>query len=131
MASQPAFFIIRPDERRTVQGKFAGTRREIICDEATPTDNLVTGVVHVIQRGGKVPLHHHPIEEFQFIVSGQAIARDAQGNEYPIQAGTAIYCRPGPEGAHEYENVGPEPLAILFVFPNQGGIFPEILEGKG
>lgn len=126
-----SFFIIRPDERRVVKGKFAGTVREVISDADTPTDSLVTGVVHVIQPGGKVPLHHHHIEEFQFIVSGNAIARDARGNEYPITAGTGIYCRPGPEGAHEYENVGPEPLAILFVFPNQGGVFPEILEGAG
>lgn len=126
-----AFVIIRPEERRVVQGKFAGTKRQIICDERTPTETLVSGVVHVIQPGGKVPLHYHHIEEFQFIVSGNAIARDAQGNEYPIQTGTAIYCGAGPEGAHEYENVGPGPLAILFVFPSEGGVYPDIIVASG
>lgn len=126
-----AFVIISPSERRTVVGKFAGTVRQMICDSETPTDHLVTGIVQVIDPGGRIPLHHHHIEEFQFIVSGTGIARDAQGNEYLISEGTSIYCRPGPEGAHEYENTGADSLKILFVFPSRGGTFPEVIDGAG
>lgn len=123
-----SFFIIQPGERRLVQGKFAGTVRQMFCDAATPTDNLVSGIVQVLEPGGKIPLHHHHVEEFQFIVNGSGIARDGNGNEYSIGPGSAIYCRPGPAGAHEYENTGAQALEILFVFTSRAGVFPEIVE---
>jgi mannose-6-phosphate isomerase-like protein (cupin superfamily) len=125
--SQEAFFVINPPGHRLVQEKFSGTVRRMICDETTPTDNLVTGVVRIMEQGGRIPLHYHHVEEFQFIQGGQGLVRDRLGNEFPIAVGSCVYCRPGPEGAHEFENVGSEPLAIVFVFTSPGGKFPEII----
>jgi quercetin dioxygenase-like cupin family protein len=125
--SVQGFFLLRPTEGRVVHGKFAGTVRQIICDADTPTDNLVAGVVRVLQPGGKIPLHHHHIEEFQFVLSGNCIAQDARGNKYDVTAGVSIYCRPGQDGAHGFKNTGEDPLEILFVFPNWGRVFPQII----
>lgn len=124
--TQEAFFLFRPSERRLVQGKFSGTNRRMICDSETPTNNLVTGTIEIVEPGGRIPLHYHSVEEFQFVTSGEGVARDGRGREYPVSAGTAVYCRPGSEGAHEFENTGKGPLEILFVFSSEGGKFPQI-----
>ncbi len=124
--TQKAFFLIRPSGRRLIQGLFPGTRRQLICDDETPTIKLVTGIVELIEPGCIIPLHYHHIEEFQYVLSGNGLARDGQGNEYPVSVGTSVYCRPGVQGAHEFENNGREPLEILFVFPSEGGKFPDV-----
>ena len=121
-----SFFCIQPADRRWVTGLFTGTRRGLIADEQTPTLGLVTGVVELLDPGRKIDLHHHEVEEFQYIVSGTGLARDAHGTKYPVAPGTCVYCRPGPEGAHEFENTGQDPLVILFVFSSPGGRFPAI-----
>lgn len=76
--------------------------------------------------GCTISLHHHSVDELQYVLSGTGILRDANGNEYPMSAGMSVYCAPRPEGAHEFENTGSSPLAFLFVFRSPGGKFPEI-----
>jgi quercetin dioxygenase-like cupin family protein len=121
-----SFVCIYPEDRKPSQARFDGTRREIICDETTPTDRLVSGVVELVAPGCIINLHYHDIEELQFILFGSGVARDADSNEYPLFPGASVYCAPGPEGAHEFENTGDTPLGILFVFPSEGGKFPGI-----
>jgi mannose-6-phosphate isomerase-like protein (cupin superfamily) len=58
-------------------------------------------------------LHWHPIEAYYFVISGRAIVRDLQGNEYEAGPGTSIYAPPGIAGAHEWEIM--EPTQLLSV----------------
>ncbi len=124
--AEGSFFLIQPHERRLVQGKFAGTVRHMIVDEKTPSLNFVTGTIQILDTGSRIPLHHHAVEEFQFIIRGHGVVRDSQGQEYPVTPGTSVYCLPGADGAHEFENTGTDPLEILFVFHSPGGLFPQI-----
>ena len=48
-------------------------------------------------------LHWHLIETFHYVVSGAAIVRDIEGNEYPVGPGDVVYGPPGVRGAHEWE----------------------------
>ncbi len=59
------------------------------------------------------PLHWHPIEAFYYIISGQAIVRDIEDNEYHVGPGTVIYASPGIQGSHEWE--AKEPLQLIAV----------------
>ena len=124
--NKPHFLCIAPSDRRLMQSRFPGTRRTIICDSETPTTHLVAGVVELLEPGCIINMHYHSVEELQYIVSGSGVVRDGEGNEYPVSPGTSVYCAPGAQGAHEFQNCGQEPLVILFAFPVPGGHFPQI-----
>lgn len=48
-------------------------------------------------------LHWHPIEACYYVISGHAIVRDIEGNEYQVGPGSVIYAPAGIAGAHEWE----------------------------
>lgn len=76
-------------------------KRLIGCPEI-PTDRLRVG--HAKYTPGSIEeLHWHPIEAFYYILSGHAIVRDIEGNEFEVSAGSFLYCPPGIAGAHEWE----------------------------
>ncbi len=76
-------------------------RRLIGCPEI-PTDRLRVGHA-TYTPGSKEALHWHPIEAFYYILSGQAVVRDIEGNEFEVSVGSFLYCPPGIAGAHEWE----------------------------
>lgn len=122
-----SFLVVQPAERRPSKPTMPGTRRWLLCDEQTPTASMLVGVVELRARGDRIPMHYHSSdEEFQYIVSGSGVVRDAERNEYPVEPGTSVYCGAGPECAHEFENQGDTPLAILFVYPSPGGQAPDV-----
>jgi len=48
-------------------------------------------------------LHWHPIEALYYVISGHAVVRDIEGNEYEVRAGSLVYAPAGIEGAHEWQ----------------------------
>jgi mannose-6-phosphate isomerase-like protein (cupin superfamily) len=76
--------------------------------------------------GEELVLHYHEIEELQFIISGSGIVGDIDGEEYPVEAGSFLYCPAGINGAHSYHNNGRKPLSFLFVYPSPGGKRPSL-----
>ena len=124
--AKDAIVCIQPSDRRPFQPSTPGTRYWRICGEETPTESLFVGVVELREGGQIIPLHYHPeVEELQYVISGTGVVWDADGNEYPVAAGTCIYCPPHPEAAHGFRNTGSSSLLILCVFPSPRGQPPE------
>jgi uncharacterized cupin superfamily protein len=94
----------------------------IVCDRSTAGADLF-GVMVAI--GGDIPLHHHSMMEFQFVISGTGLALDADGGEVPISPGGTVLSPAGPTGAHGFRNTGPLPLTLLCVYPSAGGATPD------
>jgi mannose-6-phosphate isomerase-like protein (cupin superfamily) len=103
----------------------AGYRRKIICDEHTFSEVFYSGFVEM-DPGEKLVLHYHAIDELQFIISGFGIVGDIDGVEYPVEAGSFLYCPAGINGAHSYKNTGQKPLSFIFVYPSPGGKRPSL-----
>lgn len=75
--------------------------RLVGCPEI-PTDRVRAGMA-TYKAGTIEALHWHPIESFDFVISGHAIVRDIEGNEFEVGPGSFIYAPPGIAGAHEWE----------------------------
>jgi mannose-6-phosphate isomerase-like protein (cupin superfamily) len=76
-------------------------KRIVGCPEV-PTDRIRVGFASY-EPGTIEALHWHPIEAYYFVLSGHAIVRDIEGNEFHVGAGTSIYAPAGIAGAHEWE----------------------------
>jgi len=129
---RPSLVVLPPSAHRVSQPALPDPRLAYrvwaICDEHTPTVALQVGVIELSEQGNKCPLHYHSsIEELQYVLSGNGVVRDAEGNEYQAGPGTAVYCSPGPEFAHEFENTGTYPLVILFIHSTAGGLSPDLV----
>lgn len=86
--------------------------KPIVGHDECPTDRVRTALA-TYEPGTIEQLHWHPIEAYYFVISGRAIVRDLQGNEYEAGPGTSIYAPPGIAGAHEWEIM--EPTQLLSV----------------
>ena len=75
--------------------------------------------------GGDIPLHYHSMMEFQYVVSGNGLALNADGAEIPISAGGTVISPAGPAGAHGFRNLGRLPLTLLCLYPSPGGATPD------
>ena len=78
------------------------TLKPIVGHPDRPTDRVRVALA-TYEAGTVEHLHWHPIEAFYFVISGHAIVRDFQGNEYEAGPGTSIYAPAGIAGAHEWE----------------------------
>jgi len=103
-----------------------GTILKIVCDEKTPTESLMVGVV-TINSNMKITAHYHNIEELQYILYGKGIVYDRKGKGYSIKQGDFVYCPSKEIGAHSFENTGNEPFVILYVYPSPGGKSPDVI----
>jgi quercetin dioxygenase-like cupin family protein len=103
-----------------------GTILKIVCDEKTPTESLVVGVV-TINSNMKIAAHYHNIEELQYILSGKGIVYDRKGKGHSINQGDFVYCPSKEIGTHSFENTGNEPLFILYVYPSHSGKSLEVI----
>jgi mannose-6-phosphate isomerase-like protein (cupin superfamily) len=92
-----------------------------LLDETDPGAELFAVLVAI---GGEIPLHHHPVMELQFVLSGTGLALDADGGETPIAPGGAVLSPAGLAGAHGFRNTGSLPLQLLCVYPSPGGSAP-------
>jgi uncharacterized cupin superfamily protein len=72
----------------------------------------------------ELPMHHHAVNELQFVVAGSGVVIDADGIPTAIAPGGVVSCPAGPGGAHAVRNTGPLPLQLLCVYPSPGGAAP-------
>lgn len=86
------------------------TYQQLIGVSDRPTDRVRIGRATYVARTLE-PLHWHPIEALYYVISGDAIVRDIEGNEYAASAGSFVYAPAGLAGAHEWQ-VG-ETLELL------------------
>ena len=78
------------------------TMKWLVGHEAVPADRIRVGLA-TYAPGRVEQLHWHPIEALYFVISGHAIVRDFEGNEYEAGPGTTIYAPAGIAGAHGWE----------------------------
>jgi mannose-6-phosphate isomerase-like protein (cupin superfamily) len=78
------------------------TLKPIVGFADTPTDRIRIALA-TYKAGTLEALHWHPIEAFYYIISGHAIVRNIEGEEFHVGGGTGIYAPPGIAGAHEWE----------------------------
>jgi quercetin dioxygenase-like cupin family protein len=114
-----------PSDRRPRAPRVPGSRVDVICDAQTPTASLIVGV-NELAPGARIPLHFHDCEELQYILSGHGVALDAEGREYPLEPGSAVYCAAGRSAAHGFVNTGTTPLAILYVYASPRAVPPAL-----
>ena len=70
--------------------------------ERVPTDRIRVGLA-TYAPGRVEQLHWHPIEALYFVVSGHAIVRNFEGQEFEAGPGTVIYAPAGIAGAHGWK----------------------------
>lgn len=123
--SPAGFHHIPPHARRPRAARVPGSQVDIICDASTPTASLISGV-NELAPGAHIPVHFHDYEELQYILSGEGMALDADGREYRLGPGAAVYCAAGRSAAHGFRNTGTTPLAILYVYATPGAAPPAL-----
>lgn len=67
-----------------------------------PSERINVGLA-TFAAGTHEHLHWHMIETFHYVLSGQAVVRDIEGNSYTVSAGDVVYGPPGLRGAHEWD----------------------------
>ncbi len=76
--------------------------RKLAGSAAHPSERISVGLA-TFGPGTHEHLHWHLIETFHYIVAGQAIVRDIEGNSFAVKPGDVVYGPPGMRGAHEWE----------------------------
>jgi oxalate decarboxylase/phosphoglucose isomerase-like protein (cupin superfamily) len=98
----------------------------LAIDDQVPGADMYGGVNYLAGRR-TIPVHwHDEAGEMQFILSGEGVLLDADGNETPVRAHDLVFSPAGPKGAHGYRNTSDVPLAILFFYPSAGGRAPSM-----
>ena len=87
---------------------------KILISEHSVGATKISMGTNVTEPGSRIPIHSHTdSEEAMFVVQGQGKLY-ADGEEYDLYPGTAIYSPLGVE--HEIVNVGSEPFKIVWAY---------------
>ncbi len=109
--------ILQPEERKPRTSPVPDLLSEVLFTDRDTTRSMVAGVVVLPEHGKKILFHHHTkAEELQYVLYGHGVVRNSVGDQQPVGPDTAVYCPPGPEGGHEFENTGHLPLGLLYVY---------------
>ena len=73
--------------------------------------------VFTVAPGGHTPLHSHPFEHLNYIISGKGMLMDG-GKGHPVKEGDFAMVLPGE--SHQYRNASAdEPLVFICAVPKQ------------
>ena len=81
------------------------TLKPIVGHDERPTDRVRTALA-TYEPGTVEQLRWHPIEAYYFVISGRAIVRDLEGNEYRSRARHLDLCAAGHRGGARMGNHG-------------------------
>lgn len=73
--------------------------------------------VFTVEPGGYTPYHHHPYEHMNYIIEGEGMLVNAQGEETPLKAGDFALVEPNEK--HQYRNKGNVPLTLICGVPKE------------
>ena len=62
--------------------------------------------VFSVEPGGYTPYHHHPYEHMNYVIEGEAVLVDKNGEQTPVKAGDFVLVLP--DEKHQYRNASPE-----------------------
>jgi quercetin dioxygenase-like cupin family protein len=72
--------------------------------------------VFTVEPGGHTPLHSHPFEHLNYIISGKGIVTGAEGERFIQQGDFALI---QPDEKHQYRNAGDEPFVMICAVPKE------------
>ncbi len=105
------------------RGEIAFERRQL--GDAGGADKLGTSLHEVPPGKHTWPYHYHTAnEEALYVLDGEGTLRGPDDERVPLEAGVYATFPTGPEGAHQVENTGTEPLRFLAISTM---IEPEVL----
>jgi putative monooxygenase len=103
-----------------LESEVAGTRREpprvskILISEHTVGAKQISMGINITEPGSEIPVHKHTDqEEAMFFISGKATLY-ADGKEYDLVPGTALFSPVGVE--HKIVNTGNEPFKLVWAY---------------
>lgn len=103
MEIKPTLRIVNQTNVRDTPGAVERqTVRPLVGSAEYPSERIRVGVA-TFAANVHEHLHWHPIEVFYYVVSGSAIVRDYEGEEYPVGPGDSIYAPAGIAGSHEWQ----------------------------
>ncbi|MHA1999431.1 MAG: cupin domain-containing protein [Promethearchaeota archaeon] len=68
-----------------------------------------------ISPGGSIGIHKHPQEHEIYILEGEVMMVDGDGNEHLVKKDEYVYVPPGE--AHGYKNIDSAPVSFICVIP--------------
>lgn len=102
------------DGERTARGEAVFERQQL--GEAAGSEQLGCSVYAVPAGKHTWPYHYHTAnEEAVFVLDGEGELRGPDQARVALQPGTYVALPAGPEGAHQIENTGDEPLRYLAI----------------
>jgi gentisate 1,2-dioxygenase len=111
---------IRASERRARPARYGGATVATIADPLmAPVENLRFGI-STLAPGSAAALHYHSVEAIEYILSGRAVVIGPDGERMDMEPGDAVVFAPGPDAAHAWEYLGPEPCVILWMHAGPG-----------
>ena len=96
------------------QGRQALTRGQRLVTREVGAERITSGVTR-FDRGAKIPLHVHDVEEQVTIIEGEAVAVIA-GERVVLHAYDTTYVPAGTP--HHFMNESDAPMAILYIYPS-------------
>jgi quercetin dioxygenase-like cupin family protein len=73
--------------------------------------------VFTLESGGFSPHHSHDLEHLNYILSGEGVLVDGDGNANPLVAGDFAFVPPGE--VHQFRNAGDEPFVFICAVPRE------------
>ena len=99
--------------------------RGVRVGAAAGAQRLGASLYEVAPGGAVAPYHlHHGNEELLVVLSGRPQLRAPAGVRR-LEPGAVVAFLPGPDGAHQITNPGPDPIRVLLVSTMR---FPEVAE---
>lgn len=94
-----------------------GVALKILADEQTGCENIGMGWI-VFQPGSKSSMHYRDVEEFIYVLKGEATIELDTGEEYMFGPGDIIFIPAGV--THQHQNRSDSDLEQLYIFAPQG-----------
>lgn len=74
--------------------------------------------VFTVDPNGNTPYHNHPYEHMNFVISGNGVLVNKDGEEKPLKAGD--FALVDPDEQHQYKNTSPdEPFVMICGVPKK------------
>lgn len=74
--------------------------------------------VFTVEPGGYTPYHQHPYEHMNYVIEGEGVLVDIEGNERPVKQGDFALVMPNEK--HQYRNKSADkPFVIICGVPKQ------------
>ena len=94
-----------------------GVHLKILADSVTGAKNLAMGWIR-FRPASKSSMHSRDVEEFIYVIKGEATVMLESGEEYKLRAGDMIHIPPGV--THQHQNNTDSDAEQIYIFAPQG-----------